>query len=189
MKQEPRAGSTPPLERHGLTDEQLVAMLRTMVMQRTLENRGFQLNRQGKIPFASASEGHEAVQAGAAMAFERGKDILVPVLSRPRTGAGHRRDAVRGAALALCARGRSLRRAAVSAPLRQPAARCSHDQLGDRRAAAACRRRGVRDAVPRRERPRGAHDVRRRRHQRRRVARVAQLRGRPPAADRLSLRE
>lgn len=65
-------------ERHGLTDEQLVAIMRTMLMQRTLENRGFQLNRQGKIPFASASEGHEAVQAGAAMAFERGKDILVP---------------------------------------------------------------------------------------------------------------
>src|ERR1700734_3453721 len=49
-----------------------------MLMQRTLESRGFQLNRQGKIPFASASEGHEAVQAGAAMAFERGKDVLVP---------------------------------------------------------------------------------------------------------------
>lgn len=65
-------------ERHGLTDHQLIAMLRTMVLQRTLENRGFQLNRQGKIPFASASEGHEAVQAGAAMAFERTKDILVP---------------------------------------------------------------------------------------------------------------
>ena len=65
-------------ERYGLTDEQLVRMLRTMLMQRTLEHRGFQLNRQGKIPFASASEGHEAVQAGAAMAFERGRDILVP---------------------------------------------------------------------------------------------------------------
>jgi len=65
-------------ERHGLSDEQLVAMLRTMVMQRTLENRGFQLNRQGKIPFASASEGHEAVQAGAALAFARGKDVYVP---------------------------------------------------------------------------------------------------------------
>jgi 2-oxoisovalerate dehydrogenase E1 component alpha subunit len=66
------------LQRHGLTDDRLVTIFRTMVMQRTLENRGFQLNRQGKIPFASASEGHEAVQAGAAMAFERGKDILVP---------------------------------------------------------------------------------------------------------------
>jgi len=75
------AKSTPaPLEfeRQGLTDTQLVAIFRTMLMQRTLENRGFQLNRQGKIPFASASEGHEAVQAGAGMAFERGKDILVP---------------------------------------------------------------------------------------------------------------
>jgi 2-oxoisovalerate dehydrogenase E1 component alpha subunit len=70
------AGST--FDRHGLSDEQLVAMLRVMILHRTLENRGFALNRQGKIPFASASEGHEAVQAGAAMAFVRGKDILVP---------------------------------------------------------------------------------------------------------------
>ena len=75
----PSTGKTAAaFERHGLDEAQLVAMFRTMVMQRTLENRGFQLNRQGKIPFASASEGHEAVQAGAAMAFERGKDILVP---------------------------------------------------------------------------------------------------------------
>jgi 2-oxoisovalerate dehydrogenase E1 component alpha subunit len=65
-------------EAQRLTNDQLVAIFRTMLMQRTLENRGFQLNRQGKIPFASASEGHEAVQAGAAMAFDRGKDILVP---------------------------------------------------------------------------------------------------------------
>jgi 2-oxoisovalerate dehydrogenase E1 component alpha subunit len=72
------AQRTPEFERHGLTDEQLVAMLRVMILHRTLENRGFALNRQGKIPFASASEGHEAVQAGAAMAFVRGKDILAP---------------------------------------------------------------------------------------------------------------
>lgn len=49
-----------------------------MLLHRRLETRGFELNRQGKIPFASAGEGHEAVQAGAAMAFERGKDVLVP---------------------------------------------------------------------------------------------------------------
>ncbi|MFN2461289.1 MAG: thiamine pyrophosphate-dependent dehydrogenase E1 component subunit alpha [Candidatus Velthaea sp.] len=70
-----RAGA---LERHGLTDDQLVAMLRNMLLQRQLDNRGFQLNRQGKIPFALGSEGHEAVQAGAAAAFVRGKDVLVP---------------------------------------------------------------------------------------------------------------
>ncbi|HTW85233.1 MAG TPA: thiamine pyrophosphate-dependent dehydrogenase E1 component subunit alpha [Candidatus Sulfotelmatobacter sp.] len=66
------------LERGDLTDEQLVAMLRNMLLQRQLDNRGFQLNRQGKIPFALGSEGHEGVQAGAAMAFVRGKDVLVP---------------------------------------------------------------------------------------------------------------
>ncbi|HZY97184.1 MAG TPA: thiamine pyrophosphate-dependent dehydrogenase E1 component subunit alpha [Candidatus Cybelea sp.] len=78
IRQQAQSKAKSLFERHGLSDEQLVAMLRTMLMQRTLENRGFQLNRQGKIPFASASEGHEGVQAGAAMAFERGKDILVP---------------------------------------------------------------------------------------------------------------
>ena len=66
------------LDRAGLSDEQLVAMLRNMLLQRQLDNRGFQLNRQGKIPFALGSEGHEAVQAGAAMAFKRGTDVLVP---------------------------------------------------------------------------------------------------------------
>jgi 2-oxoisovalerate dehydrogenase E1 component alpha subunit len=66
------------LERYGLNDEQLQAMLRNMLMQRQLDNRGFQLNRQGKVPFALGSEGHEALQAGAAMAFHRGKDILAP---------------------------------------------------------------------------------------------------------------
>lgn len=65
-------------DRAGLSDEQLVEMLKTMLMHRRLETRGFELNRQGKIPFASAGEGHEAVQAGAAMAFARGRDILVP---------------------------------------------------------------------------------------------------------------
>ncbi len=66
------------LERAGLSDEQLVAMLRNMLLNRQLDNRGFQLNRQGKIPFALGSEGHEAVQAGAAMAFKRGADVLAP---------------------------------------------------------------------------------------------------------------
>ncbi len=71
-------GNADPLDRHGLSDEQLRWLLRNMLVQRTLDNRGFQLNRQGKIPFAMGSEGHEALQAGAALAFERGKDVLVP---------------------------------------------------------------------------------------------------------------
>ncbi len=70
--------SIPAFERHGLSDEQLRWMLRNMILQRTLDNRGFQLNRQGKIPFATGSEGHEGIHAGTALAFERGRDILVP---------------------------------------------------------------------------------------------------------------
>ncbi|MEO6913979.1 MAG: thiamine pyrophosphate-dependent dehydrogenase E1 component subunit alpha [Candidatus Baltobacteraceae bacterium] len=66
------------LERHGLSDQQLKEIFRTMLLQRQLDNRGFQLNRQGKIPFALGSEGHEGLQAGAAMAFHRGKDVLAP---------------------------------------------------------------------------------------------------------------
>lgn len=69
---------TTALDRRGLSDEQLVTMLRNMLLQRQIDNRGFQLNRQGKIPFALGSEGHEAIQAGAALAFVRGMDVLAP---------------------------------------------------------------------------------------------------------------
>jgi 2-oxoisovalerate dehydrogenase E1 component alpha subunit len=69
---------TGTFEHHGLTDDRLREIFRNMLLQRQLDNRGFQLNRQGKVPFALGSEGHEALQAGAAMAFNRGKDILAP---------------------------------------------------------------------------------------------------------------
>ena len=51
-------------------------MLRNMLLQRAVDTRGFQLNRQGKIPIAMGSEGHEAVQAGTGLAFRRGRDSL-----------------------------------------------------------------------------------------------------------------
>ncbi|HEY5349296.1 MAG TPA: thiamine pyrophosphate-dependent dehydrogenase E1 component subunit alpha [Candidatus Lustribacter sp.] len=54
----------------------LLAMLRSMLLQRAVDTRGFQLNRQGKIPIAMGSEGHEAVQAGTGFAFQRGRDSL-----------------------------------------------------------------------------------------------------------------
>ena len=61
-----------------LSDEQLRTLLGNMLLQRAVDNRGFQLNRQGKIAIAMGSEGHEAVQAGTGLAFVRGKDILFP---------------------------------------------------------------------------------------------------------------
>ena len=61
-----------------LSREQLLALYRHMLTQRAVDTRGFQLNRQGKIGIAMGSEGHEAVQAGTGLAFERGKDLLYP---------------------------------------------------------------------------------------------------------------
>ncbi|MGB8267406.1 MAG: thiamine pyrophosphate-dependent dehydrogenase E1 component subunit alpha [Candidatus Velthaea sp.] len=62
----------------GITAEQALAMFRNMLLQRAVDTRGFQLNRQGKIAIGMGSEGHEAVQAGTGFAFVRGKDILYP---------------------------------------------------------------------------------------------------------------
>ena len=59
-----------------LTPQQYVTILRNMLLQRAVDTRGFQLNRQGKIPIAMGSEGHEAVQAGSGLAFKRGTDSL-----------------------------------------------------------------------------------------------------------------
>lgn len=67
------AAATIPIEA-----ERALALLRNMLLQRAVDTRGFQLNRQGKIAIAMGSEGHEAVQAGTGMAFERGRDILYP---------------------------------------------------------------------------------------------------------------
>jgi 2-oxoisovalerate dehydrogenase E1 component alpha subunit len=53
-------------------------MLHRMLLVRQLDIRSFQLNRQGKIPFALGSEGHEAVQAGAGLAIRPGIDTLAP---------------------------------------------------------------------------------------------------------------
>ena len=58
--------------------ERALVLLRNMLVQRAVDTRGFQLNRQGKIAIAMGSEGHEAVQAGTGLAFERGRDVLYP---------------------------------------------------------------------------------------------------------------
>ena len=183
------AGSRKGFERHGLSDEQLVTMLRNMLLQRQLDNRGFQLNRQGKIPFALGSEGHEAMQAGAAMALDRGARSCGPVLSRHRAAHRHRRSAARRPALDVRARRRQVGRAAVPQSLHEQSARRHLDQLDHRGPSAARGRDRVLVQIPQGERPRGRRDLRRRLHERRRVARVDELRVGPQAADRVPVRE
>jgi 2-oxoisovalerate dehydrogenase E1 component alpha subunit len=67
-----------PAPPDGISRELQLAMYRNMLLQRAVDTRGFQLNRQGKIPIAMGSEGHEAVQAGTGAAFVRGRDLLYP---------------------------------------------------------------------------------------------------------------
>jgi 2-oxoisovalerate dehydrogenase E1 component alpha subunit len=75
MKSEPKIRATLP---EGLTPERLREMYYYMVLTRTCDDRGFALNRQGKIPFAATCQGHEAAQVGAAFALRRDMDWLVP---------------------------------------------------------------------------------------------------------------
>lgn len=62
----------------GLTDEQVLEMYETMLLARRIDERMWLLNRAGKIPFVISCQGQEAAQVGAAFAFDRSKDYMLP---------------------------------------------------------------------------------------------------------------
>lgn len=69
------------LTRHktlGLSDEQAVEMYTTMLRARKYDERGFLLQRSGKIAFHVSGIGQEPAQVGAAFALEKGKDHFLP---------------------------------------------------------------------------------------------------------------
>ncbi|HYP21430.1 MAG TPA: thiamine pyrophosphate-dependent enzyme, partial [Chloroflexia bacterium] len=49
-----------------------------MLLARSLDERMWLLNRQGKAPFVISCQGHEAIQIGVSFAMERGKDWFLP---------------------------------------------------------------------------------------------------------------
>ena len=51
-----------------LTDDDLLEMYRVMVLSRTLDERVWLLNRQGKAAIVASAQGHEAAQIGAVRA-------------------------------------------------------------------------------------------------------------------------
>ncbi len=57
-----------------LADEDLLEMYRQMVLVRTLDERIWMLNRQGKAAIVASSQGHEAGQIGSVRALQPGKD-------------------------------------------------------------------------------------------------------------------
>ena len=61
--------SVPPL-----TDDDLLEMYRTMVLSRTLDERVWLLNRQGKAAIVASAQGHEGAQIGAVKASDQTRD-------------------------------------------------------------------------------------------------------------------
>ena len=63
----------------GLTIDDLVYSFTRLVMVRTLDERIWALNRQGKVPIAASCQGHEAAQLGSLLAAEKdGNCFLFP---------------------------------------------------------------------------------------------------------------
>ena len=57
-----------------LNDETLLEIYGKMALSRTLDERIWMLNRQGKAAIMASSQGHEAAQIGSVYALEKGKD-------------------------------------------------------------------------------------------------------------------
>ena len=63
----------------GLSAEDLADFYRRMVLCRTIDERIWALNRQGKVPIAASSQGHEGAQLGSLLAAEKdGNCFLFP---------------------------------------------------------------------------------------------------------------
>ena len=63
----------------GLTRQEILDFYKKMVLARTLDERIWALNRQGKVPIAASSQGHEAAQMGSLLAAQKdGHCFLFP---------------------------------------------------------------------------------------------------------------
>lgn len=62
----------------GLERDDLLRMFELMLLARSLDERQWILNRQGKAPFVISCQGHEAAQVGSAYALAAGKDWVLP---------------------------------------------------------------------------------------------------------------
>ena len=59
-----------------ISDEVLLDVYGRMVLTRTLDERVWQLNRQGRAALVASSQGHEAVQVGSVAALRPGSDLF-----------------------------------------------------------------------------------------------------------------
>src|SRR5260370_32920792 len=62
----------------GLSGDETVAMWRSILLTRRLDQKIWALNRMGKAPCAVSCEGHEGAQIGSAWALRGGTDVVCP---------------------------------------------------------------------------------------------------------------
>ena len=62
----------------GLSDEDVVAMYRMILLARRVDDRMWAMNRQGRAPFVVSASGHEATQIGLAAALDNARDWVLP---------------------------------------------------------------------------------------------------------------
>ncbi len=62
----------------GLSDGEALAMYRTILLARRLDDRMWALNRQGRAPFVVSSSGHEATQVASVFAVDPRVDWVLP---------------------------------------------------------------------------------------------------------------
>ena len=152
-------------------DEELLAAYEQLVVGRRVNDQASALVRQGRLAVYPSSHGQEACQVAAALCLVR-RRLAVPHLPRHRRRDGPRRRPRRGADAP--PRRLALRLRPRQAQGRHPVHPAGHP------AAARRRRRPRRQAARRGHR--GPGHVRRRRHQRGRLPRGAELRRRLPPA-------
>ncbi len=71
------ASGNPPNLPAGLTAADLVEICRQMILVRTMDERIWVMNRQGKVPIAASAQGHEAVQLGSLLAAQKDGDCFL----------------------------------------------------------------------------------------------------------------
>jgi 2-oxoisovalerate dehydrogenase E1 component len=78
---EERTSRNPVPDRHtelGLAGEEVVAMWRNALLARAIDQRLWNLNRQGRARFVVSGQGQEAAQVGSAWALRAGYDNVLP---------------------------------------------------------------------------------------------------------------
>ncbi len=189
---EERTSRNPVPDRHtelGLAGEEVVAMYRSALLARTLDQRMWNLNRQGRARFVISGQGQEGTQVGSAWALRAGLRHRPALLPRLRRGPHPGHDPLRGVpGRAGPGRRPQLGRPADAQPLGLPAAEHHHRVVPHRHPAAPRRRPGPGVGHPGR-RPGHRVLVRRGGVVEGRLPRGPQLRRHPPPAGGLRVRE